>query len=98
MSANKGIYKVKKEALNQLAKGKTDTIHSTGYGLEKGMKEVEFNGGYQPADWKRSDGTLFPHHQGSVKINSGKEEIDNLPPPVYVEQAKRNINMRQHNR
>ncbi len=86
MSSNKGIYKVKKEELNRFAEGKIGAVHSISYGLEEGMKNVECNGGFQPAGWKRKDGLLFfPTTRGLVMIEPGKQEINNILPPVYVE-------------
>jgi hypothetical protein len=86
MSSNKGISKVKKEELLGFAEGTIHRVHSFSYGLNEGMRDVECNGGFQPAGWKSSSGRLFfPTVQGLVMIWPGKEEINSLVPPVYVE-------------
>jgi ligand-binding sensor domain-containing protein len=86
MSSNKGISKVKKEELLGFAEGTIHRVHSFSYGLNEGMRDVECNGGFQPAGWKISSGRLFfPTVQGLVMIWPGKEEINSLVPPVYVE-------------
>lgn len=89
MSSNRGISRVKKEQLNRFAEGKTDEIHSLGYGLSTGMRSVECNGGFQPAGWKRSDGTLFFPTTGGLAMifpGKGKDRFNRVPPPVVVEQ------------
>jgi ligand-binding sensor domain-containing protein len=68
MSSNRGISRVKKEQLNRFAEGKTEKIQSPGYGLSAGMRSVECNGGFQPAGWKQSDGTLFFPTTGKMFI------------------------------
>jgi ligand-binding sensor domain-containing protein/tRNA A-37 threonylcarbamoyl transferase component Bud32 len=86
MSSNKGIFKVKKEELLGFANATIHRVHSLSYGLNEGMRDVECNGGFQPAGWKSSTGRLFfPTVEGLVMIVPGKEEINRVVPPVYVE-------------
>jgi ligand-binding sensor domain-containing protein/tRNA A-37 threonylcarbamoyl transferase component Bud32 len=86
MSSNKGISKVKKEELLEFAEGKINRVHPFVYGLNEGMRDVECNGGFQPAGWKSSsDKLFFPTVEGLVMIEPGNEEINRVIPPVYVE-------------
>ncbi len=59
MSSNRGVFRVRKQELNDLADQKINTINCTSYGYEDGMKSVECNGGSQPSGWKSKDGRLF---------------------------------------
>jgi diguanylate cyclase (GGDEF)-like protein len=86
MSSNRGISRVKKEELNQFSKGEISRINAINYGIEDGMKNVECNGGFQPAGWKSSDGKLFfPTVEGFVMIDPGKIKNNLSPPPILIE-------------
>ncbi len=45
ISCNRGIYRVRKQELNDFAAGKIQAIHSVDYGRSDGMRNVECNGG-----------------------------------------------------
>jgi PAS domain S-box-containing protein len=91
MTGNKGIYRVKKKELEDFAAGRISSINSVAYGAEEGMKNVECNGGSQPAGWKGKDGKLwFPTMGGVAMIDTKNLKIDQVPPPVMIEQVKIN--------
>jgi PAS domain S-box-containing protein len=91
MTGNKGIYRVKKKELEDFAAGKISSINSVAYGAEEGMKNVECNGGSQPAGWKGKDGKLwFPTMGGVAMIDTKNLRIDQVPPPVMIEQVRIN--------
>ena len=86
MSCNKGIFKVKKEQLNQLAEGKIKSFRSVSYNEKDGMKSRECNGGTQPAGWKTRDGKLwFPTVKGVIMIDPTRIKTNPYPPPVVIE-------------
>jgi hypothetical protein len=45
MSSNRGIYRVRKQELNDFAEGKLRSITSVAYGKSDGMLNAECNGG-----------------------------------------------------
>jgi signal transduction histidine kinase/streptogramin lyase len=88
MSGNTGIYRVRRQELDDLADGKTTTITSTAYNVADGPRSNECNGGGQPAGWKLRDGTLwFPTARGVVTIDPRRVTSNPFPPPVVIEQV-----------
>lgn len=88
LSGNKGIYRVKKQELEDFALGKSHFINCTSYGTDEGMKSQETNGGFQPAGCKTRDGRLwFPTVSGVVMIDPNNLLINELPPKLVIEEA-----------
>ncbi|HND18734.1 MAG TPA: two-component regulator propeller domain-containing protein [Acidobacteriota bacterium] len=84
LSGNRGICRVSKRELNDYADGKRTLISSVGYDKADGMAVSETNGGFQPAGWKATDGTLwFPTLRGVVSVDPGK--LNRVPPVVRIE-------------
>jgi signal transduction histidine kinase len=89
MSSNRGIYRVKRQELNDFADGKIRSITSVAYGKQDGMLTLECNGGRQPAGWKTRDGRLwFPTAQGAAVVDPSRLEINQQPPPVVIEEFR----------
>lgn len=87
INSNQGIYRVKKQQLNDFADGKIKNVDSIGYNKNDGLLNTEGNGGYQPAGIRRRNGELwFPTQQGVAVIEPNKISINHLPPPVYLEE------------
>lgn len=88
ISSNRGIYRVKRQELNDFADGKIEKINSVGYGKEDGMFNIECNGGRQPASIKDKDGKFwFPTQDGVVVIDSEAETYNTMSPTVVIESA-----------
>src|SRR5215467_5752320 len=86
MSCNRGIYRVRKQELNDFADGKIKAITSIGYGKSDGMLNVECNGGRWPAGVKAHDGKLwFPTMGGVAVIDPATVTTNAQPPPVVIE-------------
>jgi signal transduction histidine kinase/ligand-binding sensor domain-containing protein len=86
MSCNRGIYRVRKQELNDFADGKIKAITSIGYGKGDGMVNVECNGGRWPAGVKARDGKLwFPTMGGVAVIDPATVRTNAQPPPVVIE-------------
>lgn len=85
MSCNRGIYRINRRELNDVADGKIKAVTSISYGTGDGMAISECNGGAQPAGWKTRDGKLwFPTIKGVVVVDPS---VGNpLPPPIHIEQ------------
>ena len=89
MSCNRGIYRVRKQELNDFADGKIKAITSIGYGKSDGMLNAECNGGGWPAGIRASDGKLwFPTMDGIAVIDPATMTTNAQPPPVMIEGVK----------
>lgn len=88
ISSNQGIYRVKRQELNDFAEKKISKINSVGYGKEDGMLNSECNGGRQPASVKDENGKFwFPTQDGVVIVDPDIETQNPLPPSVVIESA-----------
>ncbi len=88
MSSNQGISRVAVRSLDDFAAGLTGQISSFTYGTGDGMKSRECNGGFQPAGWRRRDGSLwFPTVRGVVRVDPERIRTRSLPPPVSIEEV-----------
>ncbi len=86
ISSNRGIYRVKRSELNDLANGKISKINSVGYGKEDGMLSTECNGGRQPATITDSEGRFwFPTQEGVVVVDAESEDSNPLQPSLIIE-------------
>ena len=59
MSSNRGIYRVLRKELEELADGQRSSITSVSYGKSDGMLNIECNGGRWPAGVRTRDGKLW---------------------------------------
>jgi ligand-binding sensor domain-containing protein len=86
MSCSRGIYRVSKDELNEVASGKRRTVTSVAFGKIDGLLDLVCNGGLQPAGIRSSDGKLwFPTQDGVATIDPSAVLLDNQPPPVLIE-------------
>lgn len=89
MNSNQGIYRVRRQDLNDFADRHVSTITSAGYGPEDGLLNVEGNGGKQPAGLRSSDGRLwFPTAGGLAVIDPKRVHRDEQAPNVLIEEIK----------
>jgi ligand-binding sensor domain-containing protein/signal transduction histidine kinase len=87
MSSNKGVWRVRKSEVNDVMDGKAERVHCTVYGTADGMQVQECNGGYSPPAWKLHDGRLcFPTVKGLAIVNPAVIRINEVPPPVVIEE------------
>ena len=88
MSCSRGIFRVRRAELEELADGKREAVVSQSFGRADGMRSAECSGFTQPAGWKTRDGRLwFPTIEGAVVIDPDRIRTNTLPPPVVVEQV-----------
>ena len=89
MSCNRGIYRVRKQELNDFALGKTQNITSISYNKSDGMLSAECNGGRWPSGIRSRDGRLwFPTMEGIATIDPAKIPPSAEPPPVVIEEIR----------
>lgn len=88
LSCNKGIYRVARRDLEELAAGRRTSLTSVAYGRADGMRSVECNGGVQPAGWRTRDGGLwFPTVKGAVRLDPRRAAAATSAPQLVIEQA-----------
>ena len=86
MTCNRGVFRVSKQMLNDLAERRVDAIVSASFGRADGMRGTECNGNAQPAGIRAHDGTLwFPTIQGAVSVRPDTLIVNGLPPAVVIE-------------
>lgn len=86
MSSNQGIYRVRKQQLNDFAEGRITKINSVSYGKADGMLSTECNGARQPSAIKTRDGRLwFPTFNGVAVVNPEAVTFNDVEPPVLIE-------------
>jgi streptogramin lyase len=88
ISCNRGIYRVNRKELNEVAAGRQEPVGHVAYGEADGMLTSETNGEYQPAGCKSTDGRIwFPTQRGIVVIDPKTVYRNELPPRVIIEQV-----------
>lgn len=86
MSSNRGIHRVNKQELNDLAEGKIPKLQSVSYDEKDGMANAECNGGRLPSAIKTKDGKFwFPTMGGVAVVDPNAETTNPLPPPTVIE-------------
>jgi signal transduction histidine kinase/ligand-binding sensor domain-containing protein len=89
ISCNKGIYRVSRRELNEMAEGRIARVNSVAFGKQDGMLNSECNGGRQPAGFIAEDGKLwFPTMGGVVVIDPEAAKVNSLAPPVVIESVR----------
>jgi ligand-binding sensor domain-containing protein/signal transduction histidine kinase len=87
VSCNRGVYRVRKQELNDVANGKATSVTCTAYGTADGMESRECNGGYAPSGYQLHDGRLcFSTTRGLAMVNPADIRINTVPPPVVIDQ------------
>jgi ligand-binding sensor domain-containing protein/signal transduction histidine kinase len=88
MCDNEGVFHLGIEELNRLADGRLEALAPVRYGKGDGMRSVECNGGQQPAAWRSRDGAMwFATTNGAAVVEPGNMPVNDLPPPVRIEQG-----------
>ena len=91
ISCNRGIYRVRKQELHDVAEGRIETVNCLAYTKSDGMPSSECNGGRWPAGVKTRDGKLwFPTMGGVAMIDPASIEANTQPPPVVIEAMRIN--------
>jgi signal transduction histidine kinase/streptogramin lyase len=86
MTCSRGIYRVSKNELNEVAAGKRHTVTSIAFRKIDGLLDLVCNGGLQPAGIRSSDGKLwFPTQDGVATIDPSSVSMDNQPPSALIE-------------
>ncbi len=88
MTSNKGIFKVSKQELNDVAAGRATSIHSIVYGVPDGMRNAECNYDTNPAASLAPDGRVwFATLEGLVSVVPGASTIRSSQPNALIDGA-----------
>jgi signal transduction histidine kinase/ligand-binding sensor domain-containing protein/ActR/RegA family two-component response regulator len=86
MTCNRGVFRVSKQMLIDLAEHRLQRIVSASFGAADGMSAAECNGNAQPAGILARDGTLwFPTIKGVVSVRPNTLVVNRQLPPVVIE-------------
>jgi len=88
MSSNRGVFRVARKELVDVAEGRAARVTSTHFGTADGMRSAECNGNAQPAGIRAQDGALwFPTIKGVVSVHPGRLVVSAVPPTVVIERV-----------
>jgi ligand-binding sensor domain-containing protein/signal transduction histidine kinase len=83
---NKGVYRIRKQALLDFAAGKSRSYAFDAYGTSDGMKSQETNAIGQPSSWKMRDGrVVFSTVAGAAVVDPARIMLNTVPPRVVLE-------------
>jgi len=86
MTCNRGVFSVARRDLERRADSGRGRLVCRTFGLADGMLSSEFCGAFQPAGWRRADGTLwFPSTRGVVVIDPDRIPVNATAPVVLLE-------------
>lgn len=86
-----GVFRVAKSDLLDVAAGRREEPAWLHLDRADGMISSECSGGFQPAGWKRRDGTLiFPTVRGIVSVRPDGFELNEVVPEVRIEETLAN--------
>jgi signal transduction histidine kinase/ligand-binding sensor domain-containing protein len=89
IGGQRGIYRVRKQELEDVAGGRASSVVSMRLGKEDGLVSVEIAGGEgDPIGFKAQDGRLwFPTTAGVAVVDPKRISFNRLPPPVVIEEC-----------
>ncbi len=86
ISSHGGVFCIRRDELTRCADGQISSVDCLSYGKADGMPTLECSGGLQPAGGRTADGRLwFPTSKGLVAFNPEDAKVNQLPPPVIIE-------------
>jgi ligand-binding sensor domain-containing protein/signal transduction histidine kinase len=88
LGGNRGIARINKKELDDVANGKLTTIYPETFGRDDGMLSERCSGGFYPAGLKTKSGQLwFATEKGIVVINPNIPSNRTPPPRVLLEEV-----------
>jgi ligand-binding sensor domain-containing protein/AraC-like DNA-binding protein len=88
MSSDKGVFKVIKKSLNDVAAGTLPRVDSVHYGKNEGMKSAECSRWGQHSSIRTADGKLlFGTTKGVSKIDPINITINKIPPTAKIDRV-----------
>jgi ligand-binding sensor domain-containing protein/signal transduction histidine kinase len=88
LGSSRGILRVSKRDLNELAAGRQAIVHPRAFGLSDGLPAEECSSGFYPAGLKLQSGWLcFSMVRGLVFIDPKRQEAHQRPPILLLEET-----------
>lgn len=84
MGSNRGISRISRRELNEVAEGKRRFVSPVVLGARDGLASVEVNGGRQPAGMRTADGRLWFPTMGGVAIIDPRAFATRATPPSAI--------------
>lgn len=89
MSCNRGISRVSRRELEEVAQGQRTTVRPVLFDRRDGMRSSECNGGMFPSGWRTRDGRLwFPTLRGLVSVDPKKVVVHRPPAQPRLEEVR----------
>ena len=87
MSCNRGIFRVARKELEEMAEGRSQRVTSEPFDEADGMPTRECNGG-NPGAWRTADGRMwFATLGGIVMVDPARMALNRVPPPVVIDRV-----------
>src|SRR5262249_45680779 len=88
ISCHLGLYRVRRQELNDFAAGRISRITSTHFDKTDGLDNTECTSAGQPSGFKARDGKLwFPTEAGVAVVDPKRVVFNTAPPPVVIEEC-----------
>jgi ligand-binding sensor domain-containing protein len=89
MPYGRGIMRVSKQDLSDVAEGRRKAVATRTFGTESGIKNASMIVPNQPTAWRGRDGRLwFATAKGLTMVDPARVATNALPPPVEIEQVR----------
>jgi ligand-binding sensor domain-containing protein/signal transduction histidine kinase/CheY-like chemotaxis protein len=89
MSSNKGISRVSRRDLEEVADGRRERVRASSYDERDGLRSTETNGGSQPAGWRAKDGRIwFATLRGAVVVDPKDPRLERRAPEVHIQEVR----------
>ncbi len=87
LTSDRGILCVNKGELNAMATSSIDKLNCASFGIEDGIRSLEFNNKFSPnsALKTRNGDFMFITKKGITLVNPAKLRVNQTPPPVVIE-------------
>ena len=86
-----GILRFDKAELTEVAEGRRVRTRALAFNRSDGMISRECMGHFQPAGWRRRDGSIcFPTVHGIAVVRPSQLALNNAVPPIVIEQCRAN--------
>ena len=88
LGSNRGVLRVKKQDLDDVADGKAPRLTSQVFDISDGMASSECSSGYQSVATRDSSGRLwFGTLKGAAMIDPARLRINTNPPPIVLDEV-----------
>ena len=84
IGSEQGIYRLRKQELNDYAEGRVSAVSNTHFGKLDGLLNLDCVGGFQPAGFKARDGRLWIPTMDGIAVIDPRKIVNNLLPPAVV--------------